>query len=90
MANHKSAKKRARQDEARWERNRAIGSRVRRLVRSARAALEAGQVDEAREGVKIAERALRRAAGRGVIPAKRASRTISRLYRQHHRISNPS
>ncbi len=74
MANHKSAKKRARQDEKRRLRNRAVKSRMRKLVKSAREGSDP-------EGLKKAESALRKAASHGVIPKRRASRLVSRLAR---------
>lgn len=83
MANHKSAIKRARQNEVRRERNRAIKTRVRTTLKRARAAVESGS-DEAPELVRSAESQLRRAASKGVIPAERASRLVSRLSRRAH------
>lgn len=78
MANHKSAVKRARQTPLRRERNRAIKRRVRATLKGARQALDQGS-DDAAQQVRNAEAALRRAASKGVIPARRASRLVSRL-----------
>ena len=81
MASHKSAEKRARQDAKRRERNRAVRGRTRTLVKALRADLERGAGDlEAR--FRAAEGALRRAATKGVIPKRRASRLVSRLARR--------
>lgn len=81
MANHKSAIKRTRQNLVRRDRNRAIKSRLRATLKQARAAVD-GSTEEAAKLVKDAESQLRRAASKGVIPSKRASRLVSRLSRR--------
>jgi small subunit ribosomal protein S20 len=82
LARHKSAKKRARQDERRRLRNRQVKSRVRKAVKEARAIVSAGgDADAVRKSLAEAERELRRAASKGVIPKKRASRSVARLAR---------
>ena len=84
MATHKSAEKRARQALRRRARNRNRRSRLRTAVRQARTALAEG--GEAVAGaVRDAESLLRRAASKGLIPRKRASRQISRLARAANR-----
>lgn len=88
MARHKSAKKRARQDERRRLRNRQVKSRVRKAVKEARAAVAGGGDPAAiRQSLSEAERELRRAASKGVIPKKRASRSVARLARSASRAS---
>jgi small subunit ribosomal protein S20 len=82
MANHKSAKKRARQDEKRRARNRENRTRVKGAIKNARQALASGDAEAAQAAVRNAESELRRAASKGAIPRKRASRTISRLAHQ--------
>ncbi len=81
MATHKSAEKRARQAERRRARNRSEKSRVRSVVKQCREALTSGGAALA-EQLRQAESALSRAAAKGVIPKRRASRTISRLARR--------
>jgi small subunit ribosomal protein S20 len=81
VANHKSAEKRARQNVVRQERNKGTRSRLRRRVREARAAAEAGG-EEALERVRRAESELRKAASKGIIPERRARRLVSRLSRR--------
>jgi len=78
VANHKSAVKRARQNPGRRDRNRTAKGRARASLKQARQALESGAEDAAAR-VRLAERELRRAASQGVIPARRASRLVSRL-----------
>jgi small subunit ribosomal protein S20 len=81
LATHKSAVKRARQALRRRARNRQVRTRLRSTVKDARSALESGSRDVAAEALRIAEGVLRRAASKGVIPKKRASRHVSRLAR---------
>ena len=88
MANHKSAQKRARQTLKRTERNRHTRSRVKSAVKSARIALEAGDAEETASAVKVAEGVLRRAASKGAIPKKRASRQVSRLAKNQNRLAS--
>ena len=79
LANHKSALKRARQSLRRNKRNTHIKSTMRTHVKNFRSAVEAGNTEEATTKLRIAESAIRRAASKGVIPARRASRSVSRL-----------
>jgi len=88
VANHKSATKRARQTLKRAKRNQHTRSRVKSAVKSARAALAAGDTTEAAEAVKTAEKVLRCAASKGVIPKKRASRHVSRLAKSRNRLAS--
>ena len=87
MANHKSAKKRARQTPKRTERNRSTRSRVKSAVKSARTALATGDAGETATALKTAEGVLRRAASKGAIPKKRASRSVSRLAKSQNRLA---
>lgn len=79
MANHPSAEKRNRQRVVRTERNRAAKSALRGAVKKARTAIAAGEADKAKAPVAIAEKALARAASKGVIHPRAASRTTSRI-----------
>jgi len=81
VADHKSARKRARQTPIRQERNKAVRTRLRTTLKQAREAVDGG-ADDAETRVRQAERELRRAASKGVIPAGRASRLVSRLSRR--------
>jgi small subunit ribosomal protein S20 len=81
VATHKSAEKRARQAEKRRLRNRAVRSHVKTRVARVRSALAGGDNSVAAQQLREAERALRKAASQGVIPAQRASRTVARLAR---------
>jgi small subunit ribosomal protein S20 len=79
LANHKSALKRIGQSERRRKRNQHIRSKMRTVVKRYRDALEAGNAAQAGEAFKIVEREIRRAASRGVIPKRRADRSVGRL-----------
>jgi small subunit ribosomal protein S20 len=88
LAQHKSAKKRARQAEKRGARNRSVRSRAKTGVKAFRAALETGDVEQTTATLRAAEGVLRSAASKGVIPKKRASRHISRLARRAHQAAS--
>ncbi|MDX1622794.1 MAG: 30S ribosomal protein S20 [Gemmatimonadota bacterium] len=76
MPNIKSAKKRARQNEERRERNRRDRSRMRTALRKVR---EAEDPETGRERMREAESLLDRLATKGVIHANTAARHKSRL-----------
>jgi small subunit ribosomal protein S20 len=82
VAHHKSAKKRARQMLVRRARNRHVRSTVRTAVKAAHSSMSGGEADEPTRGLRAAEAAIRRAASKGVIPKKRASRQVSRLVKR--------
>ena len=80
MAHHKSAMKRIRQTTVRTERNRAGRSKLKHAVRSFRAAAS-DKAEGLNENLNQTISLLNKAASKGIIPAKRASRKISRLTR---------
>lgn len=86
MANHPSAEKRNRQRIVKTARNRAINSSVRTLVKRVRTALHAKDKDAATVALKAATTALDKAATKGAVHSKAASRTIARLSAQVHRL----
>jgi small subunit ribosomal protein S20 len=86
MANHASAVKRNRQRLKRTARNRAHKSALRTELKVARGAISGGAATAAAE-VREATSALDKAASRGTIPAKRASRVKGRLAAALHRAS---
>jgi small subunit ribosomal protein S20 len=86
LAQHKSAKKRARQSVKRRVRNRGVRSAVRTGVKNFRTGVDAGEDTTA--SLRSAEGLIRRAASKGVIPKKRASRQISRLAKQKNRAAS--
>ena len=80
MATHKSAMKRARQSIKRRDRNAFIKAATKTEVRKALAAVDAAKDKTAAlAALKVAEKALRKAASKGTIPALRAGRKTSRI-----------
>lgn len=79
MANIKSQIKRNRQNEKRRLRNRYFSGRARTYVKKARASIETGEVEEARQATLQAISALDKAAEKGVIHKNNAARRKSRL-----------
>jgi len=88
VANHKSAKKRARQSLRRRDRNRHDRSEMRTAVKRVRSAVESGENEAARSALTSAESQIRRAATKGLIHWKTASRRISRLTKATNRIAS--
>ena len=86
MANHPSAEKRNRQRIKRTLRNRGVSSAVRTQVKAVRTAIHAKDAAAATTALKIATVALDKAATKGVVHPKAASRTISRLSAQIHKL----
>ncbi len=79
MANHASALKRARQNETRRLRNRTVKTRIKNVVKSVREAVEAQSPEAATTTLNQAKSMIAKAAKKGVIHKKNASRKISRL-----------
>ena len=82
MANIKSAIKRNRQNEKRRLHNRVYRGGTRKQVRSARVAIESGDINAAREATMKAVSALDKAAEKGIIHKNNASRRKGRLMKQ--------
>jgi small subunit ribosomal protein S20 len=87
LANHKSALKRIRQSERRRKRNQHIRTQMRTMVKYCRDAFESGDPAKATDAFRVAEREIRRAATKGVIPKQRADRSISRLAKRLNAVS---
>ncbi len=82
MANTKSAKKATRKIARRTEVNKARRSRMRSYLRLVEDAIAGGDKAKAQSALKSAEPELMRAAQRGVIHKRTASRKVSRLTQQ--------
>ena len=78
MANHKSAIKRARQNEIRRQRNRAVKTRVKGIIKDVTTAAQ-GEDKDAGAQLKTAQSLIDKAAKKGVLHRKTAARKISRL-----------
>ena len=79
MANHKSAKKRAKQTIKRTIRNRYYKTKMKNIIRAVREAVEAGDKDKALEAFKVANKEIHHFASKGIIKKQTASRKVSRL-----------
>jgi small subunit ribosomal protein S20 len=79
LANHKSAIKRARQNESRRQRNRAIKTRVKTIVKEVSAATQTEDQEAAGVKLKSAQTLIDKAAKQGVLHRRTAARKISRL-----------
>jgi small subunit ribosomal protein S20 len=82
VANLLSAKKRIRQNEVRRMRNRQRKSNVRTHVRKFTDAVHAGDLDQAREALRVVSKLLDQTAAKGTIHRNAASRKKSRLARR--------
>lgn len=82
MANHESALKRHRQSIKRRNRNKVAKSTVRGAIRKVRSSAESGDAAVAKEDLRMAEKLLAKAAAKGIIPKRTASRNVSRLARK--------
>ncbi|MGD2028386.1 MAG: 30S ribosomal protein S20 [Desulfobacterales bacterium] len=87
MANHKSAIKRARQNEKRRMRNKSSKTRIKNIVKSVRHTVNEKSNEAALAELNIAKSIIDNAAKKGVIHRKTASRKISRLSRLVNTIS---
>ena len=82
MANIKSQMKRIRTNEKRRQRNLAVKSELKTLVRRTREAVEAGDKEAAIEALRIASRKLDKAVSKGVIHANQAANRKSAIAKQ--------
>jgi small subunit ribosomal protein S20 len=79
LANHKSAKKRALQNELRRLRNRSVRTQIKGIVKNVRATAAGEDTAQGPAQLKIAQSAIDKAAKKGVLHRKTAARKISRL-----------
>ncbi|MEM6304440.1 MAG: 30S ribosomal protein S20 [Pseudomonadota bacterium] len=79
MANSPQAKKRARQNEKRFQVNKARRSRIRTYLRRVEEAIASGDKNAAAEALKAAQPELMRGVTKGVFHKNTAARKMSRL-----------
>lgn len=84
---HKNVFKAARQADKRRLRNRSVQSGVKNLIKKLQTAVEASKIDEASSMLREAARGLAKAASKGIIHKKTASRRISRLTAQVRKLA---
>lgn len=80
MATHKSAKKRAKQSQVRRLRNKSVKTTLKNLEKKLKAAKETNS-DDKNEIMRQTQSAIHKAAQKGIIHKKTASRRISRLFK---------
>jgi small subunit ribosomal protein S20 len=88
MAHHPSAEKRNRQRLVATERNTSVRSAVRTAVKKARIALGEGDAKAAEASVKLASQALAKAARKGVVHSRTASRKAGRIQAALHKLAS--
>jgi len=79
MANHKSAQKRARQSDRRNEANRRNRSKLRTEIKKLRAAIEAGNAEEAKALLGGTVSLIDKSIQKGIVHQNAAARYKSRL-----------
>jgi small subunit ribosomal protein S20 len=79
LANHKSALKRARQNELSRLRNKAVKTRVKSIVKDVRVSVEESSNGDVMAQLNAAQSLIDKASKKGVINKKTAARKISRL-----------
>jgi small subunit ribosomal protein S20 len=79
MANTPQAKKRARQNEARFQVNKMRRSRIRTFLRAVEEAIASGDQAAAAKALQVAQPELMRGVTKGVVHKNTAARKMSRL-----------
>jgi len=79
VANIKSQLKRIKTNKVATERNKAVKSEVRSAVRKVREAADAGNVDAAKEALKVASTKLDKAVSKGVLHKNNAANKKSAM-----------
>ncbi len=82
MANHKHTLKSQRQDIVRRERNRGLRTRLRRVLKSLRSALDEGKTDDAKSAFSGTISLIDKMSAKGIIHDNAAARYKSRLARR--------
>jgi small subunit ribosomal protein S20 len=82
VANIKSQIKRNLTNAKRHERNKAVKSELRTVVRNVRAAIDSGDADQAKTALQAASRKLDKAASKGVIHKNQEANRKSSLAQQ--------
>ena len=79
MANHKSAIKRARQNEIRRLRNKSVKTRIKTIVKDVRSSAAETSGEDTSAKISAVQSAIDKASKKGVIHKRTAARKISRL-----------
>lgn len=87
MANHKSALKRAKQNEVQRIQNKGYKTKVKKAVKEVRIALTENMPPQAKEALVKAVSLIQKSASKGVIHKNQAARKVSRLTLQVNKLS---
>ena len=82
MASHKSALKRAKQDEVKRIRNKSYKTKVKKAIKEVRIAVADNSAEQGRQNLVKAVSIIQKTASKGIIHKNQAARKISRLTRQ--------
>lgn len=88
MANHKSALKRAKQNEVKRLRNKSFKTRIKKTVKEVRTAITGNSPEQAQQNLVKAVSIIQKTSSKGIIHKNQAARKISRLARQVNNISS--
>lgn len=88
MANIKSAKKRIKVSDKKTARNKRIKTHIKAILKSFDAAIAESDFEAAETQLKLAEKKLMQAAGKGTVHKNTASRKISRLTKEFNKAKN--
>jgi len=87
LAIHKSAMKRARQNEIRRLRNKNYRTRGKNVIKEIRTAIADNSIEQAKESLKNGVSVIQKSASKGVIHKNTAARKISRLSRRINQLT---
>ncbi len=87
MANHKSALKRAKQNEIQRIQNKGYKTKVKKAVKEVRAAITENTPTQARASLGEAVSIIQKSASKGVIHKNQAARKVSRLTLQVNKLT---
>ncbi|MEJ2589679.1 MAG: 30S ribosomal protein S20 [Deltaproteobacteria bacterium] len=87
MANHKSALKRARQNDVRRVRNKGYKTTVKKAIKAVRTEVADSSPEKAREDLVKAVSIIQKSASKGIIHKNQAARKISRLTRRVNQLT---
>jgi len=87
LANHKSALKRARQNDVRRVRNKGYKTTVKKAIKAVRTEVADSSPEKAREDLVKAVSIIQKSASKGIIHKNQAARKISRLTRRVNQLT---
>jgi small subunit ribosomal protein S20 len=87
LANHKSALKRARQNDVRRVRNKGYKTTVKKAIKAVRTEVADSSPEKARDDLVKAVSIIQKSASKGIIHKNQAARKISRLTRRVNQLT---